>query len=85
MLKLFSKQKFDVVCNLAAQAGVRYSIQEPRKYIESNISGFFNIIENSRKYKVKRLFYASSSSVYGENNNFPLIEKEKEDQPQNLA
>jgi len=75
--KVFKKNKFDFVLNLAAQAGVRYSIQEPRKYIESNISGFFNIIENSRKYKVKRLFYASSSSVYGENNNFPLIEKEK--------
>jgi UDP-glucuronate 4-epimerase len=75
--KIFKKNKFDFVLNLAAQAGVRYSIEEPRKYVESNISGFFNIIENSKKYKIKRLFYASSSSVYGENKNFPLKEKEK--------
>ena len=72
----FRKNKFDFVFNLAAQAGVRYSIKYPRKYIDSNIAGFFNIIENSKKYNVKRLFYASSSSVYGENNNFPLDEKE---------
>ena len=75
--KIFKKNKFDFVLNLAAQAGVRYSIDHPRKYIESNIVGFFNIIENSKKYKIKRLFYASSSSVYGENKNFPLNEKEK--------
>ena len=74
--KVFKKYKFDFVLNLAAQAGVRYSIEQPRKYIDSNILGFFNIIENSRKFKVKRLFYASSSSVYGENKNFPLKEKE---------
>ena len=73
---IFKTNKFDFVFNLAAQAGVRYSIKYPRKYIESNISGFFNIIENSKKYNVKRLFYASSSSVYGENKNFPLNEKE---------
>ncbi len=75
--KIFKKNKFDFVFNLAAQAGVRYSIDHPRKYIEANINGFFNIIENSRKYKIKRLFYASSSSVYGENKNFPLKESEK--------
>ena len=57
----------------AAQAGVRYSIDHPRKYVESNILGFYNILENTKEYKVKRLFYASSSSVYGENNNFPLM------------
>ena len=73
---IFKKNKFDFVFNLAAQAGVRYSIKYPRKYVESNITGFFNIIENSKKYKVRRLFYASSSSVYGENKNFPLDEKE---------
>ena len=72
----FRKNKFDFVFNLAAQAGVRYSIEYPRKYVDSNIAGFFNVIENSKKYKVKRLFYASSSSVYGENKNFPLDEKE---------
>ncbi len=72
----FRKNKFDFVFNLAAQAGVRYSIEYPRKYVDSNIAGFFNVIENSKKYNVKRLFYASSSSVYGENKNFPLNEKE---------
>ena len=75
--KLFKKYKFDFVFHLAAQAGVRYSIDFPRKYIDSNVVGFFNIIENSKKYQVKRLFYASSSSVYGENKNFPLKESEK--------
>jgi len=74
--KLFKKNKFDFVFHLAAQAGVRYSINHPRKYIENNLVGFYNILENSEKYKVKRLFFASSSSVYGENNNFPLNEKE---------
>ena len=73
---IFRKNKFDFVFNLAAQAGVRYSIKHPRKYIDSNITGFFNIIENSKKYNVKRLFYASSSSVYGESKSFPLDEKE---------
>ncbi len=75
--KIFKKNKFDFVFNLAAQAGVRYSIDHPRKYIEANINGFFNIIENCKKFKIKRLFYASSSSVYGENKNFPLKENEK--------
>ena len=73
---LFKENKFDFVFNLAAQAGVRYSIEQPRKYINSNIVGFFNIVDNSKKYKIKRLFYASSSSVYGENKNFPLKETE---------
>ena len=75
--KIFKKFKFDFVLNLAAQAGVRYSIDHPRKYVDSNILGFYNIIENSRKYNIKRLFYASSSSVYGENKKFPLKESEK--------
>ncbi len=74
---IFKKNKFDFVFNLAAQAGVRYSIYHPRKYIESNIVGYFNIIDNCKKFRVKRLFYASSSSVYGENTNFPLRETEK--------
>ena len=72
--KIFKKYKFDFVLNLAAQAGVRYSIEHPRKYLESNIVGFYNIIENSNKFKIKRLFYASSSSIYGENKNYPLKE-----------
>ena len=75
--KVFKKYKFDFVFNLAAQAGVRYSIHHPRKYIDTNILGFFNIVDACKKYKVKRLFYASSSSVYGENSNFPLSESEK--------
>ena len=74
---IFKKNKFDFVFNLAAQAGVRYSIYHPRKYIESNIVGYFNIIESCKKFRIKRLFYASSSSVYGENTNFPLRETEK--------
>ena len=76
MKKFLKKNKIDFVLNLAAQAGVRYSIDHPRKYIDTNILGFYNILENSTKYKIKRLFYASSSSVYGENNNFPLREDE---------
>tara|TARA_B100000965_G_C19590078_1_gene757533 strand:+ start:49 stop:1005 length:957 start_codon:yes stop_codon:yes gene_type:complete len=74
---IFKKNNFDFVFHLAAQAGVRYSISFPRKYVDSNYLGFFNIIECARKYKIKRLFYASSSSVYGENTNFPLKETEK--------
>jgi len=74
--KIFIKKNFDFVFHFAAQAGVRYSINHPRKYVESNLMGFYNILENVKKHKVKRLFYASSSSVYGENKNFPLNEKE---------
>ena len=74
--KIFKYNKIDFVFHFAAQAGVRYSIDYPRKYVESNINGFYNLIENVRNYKIKRLFYASSSSVYGENKNFPLNEKE---------
>ena len=62
---LFEKYHFDVVVNLAAQAGVRYSITNPDAYIESNLVGFFNILEACRHYPVKHLVYASSSSVYG--------------------
>ena len=74
--KIFKKNQIDFVFHFAAQAGVRYSIDHPRKYVESNILGFYNILENTKEHKVKRLFYASSSSVYGENNNFPLNERE---------
>jgi len=73
--KIFSKYKFDYVFHMAAQAGVRYSINQPRKYIDSNINGFYNILEASRDFKIKRLFYASSSSVYGDSKKFPLKEK----------
>jgi UDP-glucuronate 4-epimerase len=72
--KIFIKHKFDLIINLAAQAGVRYSISNPKEYMESNIVGFFNIAELSRVHKIEKVFYASSSSVYGEQKKFPLKE-----------
>jgi len=69
---LFKQEQFEVVCNLAAQAGVRYSIENPKAYIDSNITGFLNILEGCRNHKVKHLVYASSSSVYGENKKVPF-------------
>ena len=73
--KIFNKHKFDTVINLAAQAGVAYSMKKPEKYFESNISGFFNICNLSKINKVKNIIYASSSSVYGDNKNLPVKEK----------
>ena len=70
--KLFKEQKFDVVCNLAAQAVVRYSIENPETYIDSNIVGFLNILECCRNHNIKKLVYASSSSVYGDNKKIPF-------------
>jgi len=75
--KIFEKNKFDIVFNLAAQAGVRYSIDNPAAFIDNNILGFYNILDASIKFKVKRLLYASSSSVYGDSKNFPLKENQK--------
>jgi UDP-glucuronate 4-epimerase len=72
--KIFKLYGFDYVFHFAAQAGVRYSIQFPKKYIDSNICGYFNILELSKKNKIRRLFYASSSSVYGDTKKFPLKE-----------
>jgi len=72
MAALFEENKFDVVVNLAAQAGVRYSIENPQSYIDSNLVGFGNILEGCRQSKVGHLVYASSSSVYGANKNFPF-------------
>ena len=74
MLKIFKKYKFDSVVNLAAQAGVRYSLQHPEKYINSNICGFFNILDLSKKFKINHLVFASSSSVYGEQKKYPFKE-----------
>ena len=74
---LFKKYKFKYVFNFAAQAGVRYSIKKPKNYFNSNMIGYFNLLESIKKYKIKRLFYASSSSVYGEKKKFPTDEKEK--------
>ena len=81
---LFGKEQFEVVCNLAAQAGVRYSIENPKAYIDSNISGFLNILEGCRNHKVKHLVYASSSSVYGENKKVPFETKDNVDHPISL-
>ena len=82
--KLFKIEQFEVVCNLAAQAGVRYSIENPKAYIDSNISGFLNILEGCRNHKVKHLVYASSSSVYGENKKVPFETTDNVDHPISL-
>jgi UDP-glucuronate 4-epimerase len=74
--EIFIKHKFDAIFHFAAQAGVRYSVDYPRKYIDSNINGFFNILEKVRIKKIKKFFYASSSSVYGDSKSFPLKEKD---------
>lgn len=81
---IFEKYKPNVVINLAAQAGVRYSITNPNVYIESNIIGFFNILEACRNYPVEHLVYASSSSVYGENKKIPYSTEDKVDSPVSL-
>ena len=82
--ELFEKEKFDVVCNLAAQAGVRYSIDNPHAYISSNIVGFMNILEACRNFNVKHLVYASSSSVYGNSKKMPLSVTDTVDNPVSL-
>ena len=84
LFSLFEKHRFDIVVNLAAQAGVRYSITDPDVYIESNIIGFFNILEACRKYPVEHLVYASSSSVYGGNTKVPFSVEDKVDNPVSL-
>ena len=81
---LFKQEQFEVVCNLAAQAGVRYSIENPKAYIDSNITGFLNILEGCRNHKVKHLVYASSSSVYGENKKVPFETTDNVDHPISL-
>ena len=82
--ELFERYHFDIVVNLAAQAGVRYSIDHPDVYIESNIIGFYNILEACRHYPVKHLVYASSSSVYGGNKKVPFSTDDKVDNPVSL-
>ena len=81
---LFEKEKFDAVCNLAAQAGVRYSIENPHAYIDSNIKGFMNILEACRHNDIKNLSYASSSSVYGLNKSQPFKTSDHTDHPISL-
>ncbi len=78
---IFAKYNFDTVINLAAQAGVRHSIKDPKTYFDNNIYAFFNLIENCKKYKINHLLTASTSSVYGSSNNFPLKEKYLTDNP----
>lgn len=82
--KIFQEHKFDVVCNLAAQAGVRYSIENPEAYIDSNLTGFANILECCRHFGVQRLIFASSSSVYGENKKIPFSTDDRVDHPISL-
>jgi UDP-glucuronate 4-epimerase len=81
---LFEEQKFDAVVNLAAQAGVRYSITNPHAYIDANIVGFINLIEGARHTSVKHFVFASSSSVYGANTRLPLSEDDNVDHPLSL-
>ena len=84
MENLFADERFDVVCHLAAQAGVRYSIENPHSYIQSNIVGFTNVLECCRRHPVRHLVYASSSSVYGNDAKAPFSESAKTDSPVSL-
>jgi len=84
MANLFTEHHFDVVVNLAAQAGVRYSIDHPHAYADSNLVGFLNVLEGCRAQKVKHLLYASSSSVYGENKKIPFAVEDRVDHPISL-
>lgn len=84
MMSLFAQEKFDAVCNLAAQAGVRYSLTNPDAYMDSNIIGFMNILESCRHNNVKNLSYASSSSVYGLNEELPFSTNHNVDHPISL-
>lgn len=84
IMRLFEEQQFDVVINLAAQAGVRYSLDNPRAYTASNIEGFLNILEGCRQNPVRHLIFASSSSVYGLNTEMPFEIEHRTDQPASL-
>lgn len=79
--KVFQAQRFDIVCNLAAQTGVRYSITNPQAYVDSNITGFFHLINISNKYEVSLFLYASSSSVYGNSREVPFRTDSDTDKP----
>jgi len=84
LFELFAKRKFDVVVHLAAQAGVRYSLTHPQAYVDSNITGFLNILEACRHHPVENLIFASSSSVYGLNKNMPFATSSNVDHPVSL-
>ena len=81
---LFENENFDIVCNLAAQAGVRYSLENPMSYVDSNLVGFVNLLECCRHHKIKHLVYASSSSVYGLNEKIPFSTEDNVDHPISL-
>ena len=82
--RIFNNNKFNSVINLAAYAGVRHSLLKPHDYINANITGFLNILEESRNHKIKHLIYASSSSIYGTNTNYPFMESDNADHPVSL-
>lgn len=82
--RLFAAERFDAVCNLAAQAGVRYSLENPESYVQSNVVGFLHVLEGCRRNKVGHLVYASSSSVYGGNTKVPFSEQDRVDHPVSL-
>jgi UDP-glucuronate 4-epimerase len=82
--RIFTENKIDQICHLAAQAGVRYSLENPRVYIKANINAFMNILEAARNYQIKDLVYASSSSVYGNNEKIPFSETDNVDCPISL-
>lgn len=84
LLGLFARERFDITVNLAAQAGVRYSIENPHAYVESNLVGFINMLEAARRYPVRHFVYASSSSVYGGNMKTPFSEEDRVDSPVSL-
>lgn len=81
VLQLFAEEGFDLVLAMGAQAGVRYSIENPAAYFSSNLDGFFSLLEGCRQFPVKHLIYASSSSVYGRSGEIPFSESQKTDQP----
>ena len=84
LFDLFQKESFDVVCNLAAQAGVRYSLENPSAYVDANLVGFVNLLECVRHNKIKKIVYASSSSVYGLNKKVPFETSDRVDHPISL-
>src|SRR5690606_28298254 len=82
--QLFGNERFDAVVNLAAQAGVRYSLENPMAYVDSNLVGFVNLLECCRRHQIQHLVYAASSSVYGENDKVPVAEDDRVDDPVSL-
>ncbi len=72
--KVFKKKKINLIINLAAQAGVRYSLEKPSEFVDNNIQGFYSLIDIAKEYNIKKIIYASSSSIYGDSKNFPLNE-----------